>query len=244
MSFATGLIVRDYKSFPSGYCSVAPSAPDSWLVPESEQPERLKEQKANRANLLHLREAKYDTLKSLNQGSHPLCWAFSSTKSAMYLMHTMNEELVLSPWYTAGKANGWRNEGGWGSMSTEALAKIGGVLMEDCPDFSRSFDTAANLEKAKARRVIEWYDGSESRDRNRQIMISAFLLGLAPVLDLNWLGHSMCGCYLESINPLVVYADNSWGAIDQYGPKGLYRLEGSRAIPDGIVVPRVINPGA
>jgi hypothetical protein len=243
MSYATGLIERDYKSFPSGHSSVAPSAPDSWLIPESEQAERLKEQKANRASLIYLREAKYATLRSLSQGRHPLCWGFSSTKSAMYLMASMNENVILSPWWVAGKADGWRDRGGWGSMSTQTLADVGGVLMDDCPEYSTRYDTAENAAKAKKRRVIEWYDGSEDRDRNRQIMISAFMLGLSPVLDLNWMGHSMAGCYLESINPLVVYADNSWGEIDQYGPKGLYRLEGTRAIPDGIIVPRVINPG-
>ena len=244
MSYATGLIERDYKSFPSGYSSVAPSAPDSWLIPENEWEERLKEQKANRTDLLSLREAKYDTLKSLNQGRHPLCWAFSTTKSAMYALAAAGEDVVLSPYWTAGKANGWRDEGGWGSMSLEALAKIGAVLINDCPDFSRSYDTAANADKAKKRRVIEWYDGSEDRDRNRAMMVTAFLLGFAPVLDFNDIGHSMSGCVLVSINPLVVDCDNSWGDINQFGQRGLYRKTGRGAIPDGIVVPRVINPGA
>ena len=72
-------------------------------------------------------------------------------------------------------------------------------------------------------------------------MISAFLMGLPPVLDLNWLGHSMCGCRLVSIDPLVVDADNSWGPINDKGEKGTYRLTGSQAIPDSIVVPRVMT---
>lgn len=243
MSYATGLIERDYKSFPSGYCSVAPSAPDSWLVPESEWEERLKEQKANRASLLDLRNSKYDTLRSLNQGRHPLCWAFSTTKAAMYLAHSMNEDVVFSPWWTAGKANGWRDQGGWGASSLDALAKSGAVLMSDCPSFSRSYDTAENSAKAKKRLVIEWYDGSEDRDRNRAMMISSFLLGLAPVLDFNDIGHSMCGLVLVSINPLIVDCDNSWDDIDQFGSRGTYRKTGYHAIPDGIVVPRVINYG-
>jgi hypothetical protein len=241
--FATGLIPRDYSAYPSGYCSVAPAAPDEWLIPENEWEERLREQKANRASLLDLRERYYPTLKSLNQGQHPLCWGFSTTKSGMYLAHSMGDtSLVLSPWWIAGKANGWRNQGGWCTLSLKAAAEIGAVEMQDCPSFSRSYDTSENAAKARTRRVIEWYDGSESRDRNRAIMISAFLIGRAPVLDFNHIGHSMCGCYLESINPLVIYCDNSWGEIDQYGPKGLYKLTGNRAIPDGIVVPRVIAP--
>ncbi len=240
--FATGYIPRDYASHPSGCYAAAPSAPDDWLVPPSEQEGRLAEQKARKASLWDLREANYDALKSLNQGQHPLCWAFSSTKSAMYLEAIMGTPTVLSAFWTAGISNGWRDQGGWGASSTDGLAKVGGVPASACPDFRSSYDNAANRALAAKRKVIEWYDGSEDRSKNTQIMISAFLLGLSPVLDYSWLGHSMAGCYIESINPLVVYADNSWGAIEQYGPKGLYKLTGSHAIPDGIVVPRFIQP--
>ncbi len=76
---------------------------------------------------------------------------------------------------------------------------------------------------------------------NRKIMVSAFLLNLPCVLDYNWLSHSMAGCYLESINPLVVYTDNSWNVIDQYGPKGTYKLTEEKAIPDNIVVNGVVE---
>lgn len=237
--FATGLIPRDYSEFPSGYLSCAPSAPDDWLVPENEWEERLKEQKARRSSLLHLREGYYDTLKSLNQTSHPLCWAFSTTKSVMYALARAGTPTVLSPWWTAGVSNGWRNTGGWGSQSTEGLAKTGGVPMAACPDFSSRYATTENKTLAAKRRVIEWFDGSQDRARNRHIMVSAFLLGLAPVNDYNDIGHSMCGCYLESINPLVWYDDNSWGGMEQYGPKGLYKRTRT---PDGIIVPRWIQP--
>lgn len=238
----SGYIQRDYQSHPSGYLACAPSAPDSWLVPENEWEERLKEQKAQRASLLDLRNRYYDVLKSLNQTTHPLCWGFSTTKACMYTIAKMGELAVLSPWYIAGKSNGWRNEGGWGAMSLGQVEKGGAVEMIDCPDFNRKYDTPENAAKAKTRRVIEWYDGSEDRDRNRAIMVSAFLLGLAPVLDYNDIGHSMAGCYLESINPFVLLCDNSWGEIDQYGPRGLYKKTGNHAISDGVVVPRVVIP--
>lgn len=243
-TFATGLIPRDYGTHPSGYLACAPSAPDSYIIPENEWEERLREQKAARASMLDLRERYYDMLKSLNQGQHPLCWAFSSTKAAIYAMAKMGADGVLSPWWTAGVSNGWRNQGGWGAQSTDGLAKIGAVLMSACPDFRSSYDNSTNRALAAKRKVIEWGDGSENRDRNRALMISAFLCGDTPVLDLNWMWHSMCGCYLESINPLVVYTDNSWGEINDFGPKGLYKLTGSKAIPDGLVIPRVILPVA
>ncbi len=242
--FATGLVPRDYSAFPSGCYAAAPSAPDSWLIPENEWEERLKEQKARKASLLDLRNRLYAYLKSLNQTNHPLCWGFSSTKSAMYALASAGTPLILSPWWTAGVSNGWKNQGGWGAQSTEGLATVGGVPMEACPNFSSSYATAENKTLAAKRKVIEWYDGSDDRTKNRAIMISAFLspISLSPVLDLNWMGHSMAGCYLESINPLVVYTDNSWDEIDQYGPKGLYKLVGNQAIPDSVVVPRIVNP--
>lgn len=239
---ATGLIPRDYKSHPSGYQSVAPSAPDDWLIPESEWEERLKEQKANRASLWDLRETYYDILKSLNQTNHPLCWGFSTTKSIMYLLAMMGTRVVLSPWWIAGMSNGWRNEGGWGAESLKGAADIGAVTMDLCPSFSSKYATAANKSTAAKQRVFEWYDGSENRDRNRHIMISSFLIGVSPVLDYNDISHSMAGCFLESLNPLVIYTDNSWDAIGQYGPKGTYKRTGNQAIPDGIVTPRAIQP--
>lgn len=237
--FATGLIVRDFKSFPSGTYG---STDTSWLVPKNEQEERLKEQKALKASLWDLREKFYSFLKSLNQTNHPLCWAFSSTKSVMYDLAAMGMPEVLSGWWTAGVSNGWRNEGGWGAQSTKGLADTGALSLQDVPDFSSKYATAEAKAKAGKRRVIEWYDGSDDRDLNREIMISAFLIGKSPVIDLNWMGHSMAGCYLDSINPLVVYTDNSWDAIDQYGPKGTYKLKDNQAVPDGVVVPRVIQP--
>jgi len=241
--FGRGLIPRDYSAFPSGYLSCAPSAPNDWIIPETEWDERLKEQQANKASLLDLREDNYEFLKSLNQTNHLLCWGFSTTKSAMYEYAVMGTPIVLSPWFTAGMANGWRNVGGWGAQSLLEMRNTGGVPMEACPEFSSRYATAENKALAAKRKVIEWYDGSESRDRNRALMISAFLISKSPTLDFNHLSHSMAGCCLNKLKPnLEIYCDNSWSAIDQYGPKGLYKLSGSKAIPDGIVIPRVIQP--
>jgi len=237
----SGYIPRDFQSFPAGTYGSTDDQwyGEDWLYPESEWEERFKEQQALQSGLLHLRERYYDVLKSLNQTNHPLCWAFSTTKAAMYAMAKMGMPEILSPWWTAGVSNGWRNQGGWGAQSTKGLAGVGGVLMDACPDFSSRFDTAETRALAGKRRVIEWYDGGDNREKNRAILVTSFLRGLAPVCDSNDIGHSMCGAGLISINPLVWYEDNSWGAIDQYGPKGLWKRN---RIPDGIIVPRVINP--
>lgn len=241
--FSTGLIQRNYSSHPPGYLPCAEPFPDEMLVPESAQQARLDAQVVEHASLYDLRMDNYDVLKSLNQDGLGLCWAFSSTKSCMYLRVAMGEPPVrLSAWWVAGKVKGWRDQGGWGAESLEQISTGGAPIESLCPSYKSSYDTEETRNNALLHRATEWWDGSNDRERNRRIMISAFLLGLAPVLDYNWLGHSMCGCRLVSLNPLTVDCDNSWGEISQYGEKGLYRIQGSRAIPDGIVVPRVVRP--
>ncbi len=236
--YSTGLIKRDYKSHPSGYLSFAPSFRDSMLVPESEWPERLKEQKAKKASLLDLRKKFFAYLKSLDQDGLGLCWAFSSTKAVMYLRAIMNEPGIrLSAWWVAGKVVNWQDQGYWGSASLAQIAKGGVPSEEKCPSYKSSYDTADVAADAATRKVTKWMDGSEDRGKNRAMMISCFLLGLPPVLDFNHMGHSMCGCNLESIDPLEINCDNSWGGSG--GPDGLYNLKGSDAIPDGIVCPEI-----
>lgn len=239
--FATGLIPRDYEQFPSGYMESAPSAPDDWLVPEDEWDERLADQQANKASMWDLREDNYDILRSLNQGSYKLCWAFSTTKVCMYIEAIMGTPIILSPWYMAGISNGWRNQGGWGAQSLASAAKVGTVPMEFCPQFSSGYDTAANRSLAGKRKVIEWFDGSQDTSRNRAMAISAFLLGPPPVLDFNALAHSMAGCRLVALKPrLIIDCDNSWSSTEQHGAKGTYRLVEPKI--NGIVVPRIIMP--
>lgn len=240
---STGLVRRNYDTHPSGCYAVAPSAPADWLVPPAEQQARLDAQVANKGSLFDLREANYDVLKSLDQNGYGLCWAFSTTKAVMYLRAIMNEPAVrLSAWWVAGKVKGWRDQGGWGAESLTEIATAGVPSLTVCPSYSRQFDTPAVAADAGQRKVIEWYDGGDDRALNTQIMISAFLLGLPPVLDFNWWSHSVCGCRLVSLNPLTIDIDNSWG--ESAGNRGIFRLTGSKAIPDGIVVPRVTQPAA
>jgi hypothetical protein len=240
----TGLIVRDYKSHPPGYLECAPEAPDDWLVPEDEWQDRLEAQQNAKASLWDLREANYDVLKSLDQNGFGLCWFFSTTKAAMYARALMGEPpVVLSAWWGAGQINNWQDRGGWGAASLEFFTKHGTPAIEYCPKYNRSAVKPGAEENAALHKITEWYDGSDDRDKNRAIMVSSFLLNLPNVLDYNNLSHSMAGCRLVSVKPkLVIQTDNSWNDIDQYGPKGTYQLTGQNAIPDGIVVARVISP--
>lgn len=240
--YGRGLVPRDFAECPPGYMASAPVADESYLLPESEWKTYLDAQKAYRSSLNDLRETYYSILRSLNQGRYPLCWAFSTTKAFMYILAKMGSAEILSAWWTAGIANGWKSQGGWCTLSLEAFQNTGGVKIETCPNFSRSYVTPEAKAEAARRKAVEWVDGKNDRDFNRRLMISAFLRGDAPALDYNHIAHSMAGCYIESLSPLKIYADNSWDAIDQYGPKGLYMLKERNAIPDNIIVARVLAP--
>jgi hypothetical protein len=69
--------------------------------------------------------------------------------------------------------------------------------------------------------------------------VSMLLKRRPCVVDLNDMGHSMCAIDIDSLNPLRIVYDNSWG---EQGDRGLYVGQGARARPDGLVVPRVVTP--
>lgn len=235
--FSTGLIPRDFKSHPVGCFAYAPAFPDDALIPESEWPARLAQQKADRASLLDLRTTYYDTLKSLNQNGYGLCWAFSSTKATMYIRATQHGVFErLSAYWVAGKVMNWRDQGYYGAASLGQIVKAGVPLESLCPTYSSRNDTPECQADAATRKVTEWWDGSDDRDLARRQMVSSLLVGIPCVVDLNWLSHSMAAIHIESLNPLTIYFDNSWGEGNN---KGLYIAKGSQAIPDGLVIPRV-----
>ena len=235
--FHRGLAPRDFASRPGGYHAAVPKFTDDMLIKPADQQGYLDSQIAAQGSLYDLRNLYYDYLKSLDQDGLGLCWAFSSTKANMYARIKAGlPPAVLSAWYVAGKVKHWHDQGGSADESAAFLAAHGAPTVDFCPKYKSSYDTPECEANAELHQITSWYDGSDNRNRNAQIMISGFLLGGIPVLDFNWLGHSMCGCRLVSINPLVVDADNSWGPTGQYGEKGLYRLTGQHAIPDNLVV--------
>jgi hypothetical protein len=236
--YSTGLIPRPYSEFPSGCYAGAPTFSDALILPEEQWEERLKEQKATKSGQYDLRLRYPEYLKSLNQDGLGLCWNFSVTKAVKYLMAIAGKQVDLSPWYIAGIINGWRDRGGWGAASLEKVTQIGIPELSLCPEYKKSYDTQNTRDNAAKHKVTEWWDGTESRDKNRAIMISCFLQCLPMALDYNHISHSMCSGFLESINPLVIYCDNSWSPSSGV-LNGMMKLQGSKAIPDGIVVPRV-----
>lgn len=232
----TGLIPRDYRRYPQGYLGpICEPFSNDLLIPESEWADRLAENRKNKAGLLDLREANYDVLKSLDQDGKGLCWAFSSTKAVMYVRMLMNEPGIrLSAYWVAGQVKGWKDEGGWGSASLSEIVKDGVPADSFCPDYNRSHDTPEARENAKNHKVTQWLDGSENPTEAQQQMVSMLLRGQPSVVDLSDMGHSMCAIDIDSLKPLTIVYDNSWG---EQGDHGLYRGTGARAKPDGLVIP-------
>lgn len=234
--FGTGLIKRDYAMYPQGCYANAAAFPDSELIDESEWGDRWNEKMKNKSSLLHIREDNYDALKSLNQSSYPLCWAFSSTKAEMYVRFLMGlPPERLSGWYTAGMANGWRSEGGWGANSMRQAIDGGMCSLDECPSFSRNYATAENAAKAATRKITEWWDGIDDTTLARKQAVSMFLKDIPCVIDLNAMSHSMCAIWFTP-NPFTIIYDNSW---DEQGDRGLYKGSGAYASPNGLVIPRV-----
>jgi hypothetical protein len=201
---------------------------------------RLQENRKQKAGLLELREANYEILKSLDQDGLGLCWAFSSTKAGMYTRAKQHEVGIrLSAWYVAGRIKGWRDQGGWGAASLKFIVESGVPAESYCPEYKSRYDTADTRANAALHKFTEWYDGAEDPRLAQKQMVSMLLRANPCVVDLNDMGHSMCAIDLQSIKPLVVIYDNSWGESND---KGFYRGQGARARPDGLVIPRVSLP--
>ncbi len=234
----TGLHISDAPV--SAMYATAGEFPDELLVPENEIKERLEFQINDKGSLFDLREYVNGLLDSLNQGHFGLCWNFSTTKSRMYTDAMQGQPILpLSPWYGAGIINRWADRGGQGAASMAFAAQYGGPLLSFCPSYDSKYATPEAAADGAKRKMQKFWSGSQNdKDKRTHQMVSAFLIGRAPVVDLNWMGHSMCGCRLvsyTSLSKLEVDTDNSWGM--SAGVKGLYRLADSKARPDDLVIP-------
>src|SRR4051812_12003248 len=85
-----GGVRRNYETHPSGYQAVAPTFDAGLITPEDQWPDLLAKQQEEHASLLDLRNANYETLRSLDQDGWPYCWGFSTTKAVMYVRALMN----------------------------------------------------------------------------------------------------------------------------------------------------------
>jgi len=235
-----GLIPRDYERIPVGSIPGVRGF-DIPLIPESEWQGRLDEQIRNKAQLSDIRNRGMfgQPIPALHQNGQGYCLAYS-TGAACRLVRAINNQpfVDLSPHAVACKIKNFRDQGYWGSASLEFIIEHGIPSSEFWPQASmnRAHDNPRTWENAKLHRITEWLD---LQPRNKAQLVTCLLMNIPVVTDLNWWRHSVVTMDLVSLNPFRTRILNSHGA--NYGDNGTAILEGSRAIPDGQVCPRVMT---
>lgn len=238
---ALGLVPRNYSRCPVGYLGDVAPPFDLPLIPQSEWQSRLDAKIASKSQLSDIRNRGMNgqPIPSRDQDGYPYCWAHSSTSACLIARAVSNQPYAdLSAFAVACIIMNYKRSGGWGSLSLEWIANNGIPTSDTWPQqsTSRSNDTPAMRANAATNKVTEWMDGEP---RNVDQLVTCLLLGIPVVVDYNWWSHSVCALDLVSINPLQIRIWNSWG--DSWSQNGTGILEGKRAIPDGLCMPRVIS---
>lgn len=236
----TGLNPRDYATHPVG-CYAAAKPFDLPLIPESEWEDRLQAQIKAKAQLSEVRNRGMGgkPMPSRDQNGKGYCWAHSSTSAVLILRAMEGQPYAdLSAFAVACVIKHFRDEGGWGAESLEFIADRGIPTSEFWPQKSmaKANDKPETWENAKLHRVTEWMD---LEPKNKQQFVTCLLSGIPVVSDFNWWGHSVCTLDLVSLNPFRTRIWNSWG--DGWSDNGMGILEGSKAIPNGMIAPRVMT---
>lgn len=260
----TGLIPRDYQSFPVGYYQQGyqfgmRAVKDIELIPFEEWPERIRQKDADKSWLSDIWDAL--NIDALDQDGQGYCWSYSTTGAVMSLRARMGLPTVrLSGHALACIIKNYRDEGGWGALSLDAamngLTKNGrtykgipSVLSWKEQSMSPSNDTAACWENAALHAPTEGFVDVEARVYDRELsahQIGSLLLSDIPVIsDYNWWGHSVQLQRIADQAPAKSPRDpsryatgcrNSWG--NKWGIRGFGLLVGSKAWPNGAVAPR------
>lgn len=237
--YMKGLAPRDYDAHPMFANGL--EFPDELLIPESDLKDAYDDYVGQHATLFDLRERANGYLDSLDQDGLGLCWYFSSTKAHMYARKRAGlPDVKLSPWWGAGKVNGWRDRGGWCEASMAHIAKYGQPLLELCPEYAKKFDTPEVETNAAEHTVVEFWETSQDKDKRSHQCLSWWFRGGSGANDYNHLSHSMAFCRVTRFGGLNDYdldCDNSWTM--KSGVKGLMRLKGGKAPPDSAVLVRV-----
>lgn len=233
-----GLIQRPFDTAPEGYVAVAAPFPREMILRESLWEEHFRIRRLYGANYDELTKS----LPVLDQGRQGYCWAYSTVRCVQLLRARQGLRVPrLSAHAVACMVKGFRDQGGWNQQSLAFIAQRGVPDTDHWPEqsMSRSNDNEATWRNAEQYRITEWWDGPRDHDTRRAVYVSALLLGFPVAGDHNWWGHSVCHHTIVSVRPLVVLIDNSWGP--NWGRNGRGQLEGDRAIPDNLSIPRVIH---
>lgn len=218
------------------------------LIPRSEWDARIDEQEAQQSSLEHMRDRAPGGMPTLDQNGQGFCWAYSVTRSVMYSRLVMNQPLIrLSAHSVACKIKNFKDEGGWCGLSQQFIKENGVCDVSAWPEksMSRSNDTPAAWANAKKYKIEEdWVDlARDVYDRNLTFdqVATCLLLNVPVVCDWNWWGHSTLMMRLVRIEAgsYGLRGDNSW--TDQWGDRGKFTVQGSRAIPDGAIATRAVT---
>lgn len=242
--FSGGLMPRNYQTHPVGYLDSAKPF-DLPLIPRDEWVSRL----AVRRRLSEVRDhGMYGSqIPSRDQDGYGYCWAHSSVSACLIVRAINNQPYAdLSAFSVAAPIKNFRNRGGWGAESLEWIADKGVATSRTWPQQSmqRSNVNEAMWQDAAAHRVTEWMDLDPDSSTYIDQFVTCLLSGIPVVSDFNWWGHSVCTLDLIQIDPADIVGSiqtdiwNSWG--DTWSEKGIGRLKGRRAIPDGAIAPRVM----
>jgi hypothetical protein len=202
---------------------------------------------AERRAIVEAREAAGTTMRQLrkkfsiaplHQGSTNFCWANAPVQALHYLqVITRGDHERLSPASVAAPLTRFQNIGGWCTRALKRIAESGVNTVAEWPAnaIDRRYQTQENAERAKQRRVTEWY---ELEPRNWDQYATCLAVGLTVAIGLPWWRHAVLAVDLAyEDGKEIVVIDNSWGA--GWGDGGLGKLSKSRALPDEAVALRV-----
>ena len=211
------------------------------LIPESEWEDRLALQIKDKAQLSDIRNSgKFGgQIPATDQGGQPYCWAHSST-SAILMVRALNNQpyIELSAYAVACIIKNYRSSGGWSEESLKFIAERGIPDAAHWPIQSKqkSNDNPETWANAKRYRFSgEWM--SLSSQLMKKQLVTCLLSNIPVCTDLNWWSHAICTIDLVSLSPFRTRILNSWG--NGWSQEGTGILEGSKAIPDDALAPRV-----
>lgn len=248
-----GLVPRNLTTQPVGYLSAAPAwSKDVPTIPKSEWSDIIKFNTETKSRLIDIRNIGDNgrPIKSLDQNGQGYCWAYGTVGAQTILRAKSNLPYRrLSAHAVACKIKNFRDEGGWGALSLDYIAKYGTPTVEYWKEksMSRQYDTEETWRDASLRKITEgWVDLNAAvydRDLSFEQMMTLLLMKIPVVCDFNWWGH--CVVALDAVEiergsfgPLIW---NSW--TDGWGDNGTGVLQGSKGIPDNAVAPRAITVG-
>lgn len=219
------------------------------VIPRSEWSARIKERKELKSRLVDIRRRGNggQPIPALNQNPQGYCWAYSTVGCVQMVRAANNLPYVpLSAHSVACKIKNFRDEGAWGALSMDYIIEHGVVPQSLWPQasMSRSYDTATAWAEAKKYRIVEgWQDVAApvwNRDLSVDQVATLLLTGTPVAADFNWWGHSVLLLDWDEVEPgsFGPIGLNSWG--NEWGDLGEFKLQGSRAVPDNAVAPRVV----